>query len=326
MDPRLLHQLATAIELGSLSRAAERLNVTQPTLTRNVRIIEDRVGAPVLRRGRYGVTPTEIGERLAAQGRAVGELMIAADTAVDLWKSGLSGELRIGVGPMLAVTAMPSFFQLAMEQTWPYAMSVTTAPAGRLVDRLNRQELDIVLAPSQMNLHQERLHQEILFEDRMAIFAGSRSPLSRQVSKVKPSQLENARWVTTGDSSRIHGTTRDVLEGLGLPVAAAKLTFAGDVGMALHLVRTTDILIVLPERLVRFLPDLGGATMLDLDTNSPNRHIAMWVHKATRDRPEITHFASRIRTHFQRLDETLSTGRTVSHDRKKRTAKLARSP
>lgn len=311
MDPRLLHQLATIIELGSLSRAAQRLNVTQPTLTRNVRIIEDRIGAPVLRRGRYGVTPTEIGERLAEKGRAVGNLMSAADTAVDLWKSGLSGELRIGVGPMLAVSAMPSFFEEAVQQAWPYSMRITTAPAGRLVDRLNRLELDAALAPSQLNLHQERLHQEIVLKDRMAVFAGARSPLARKNGEISRSQLERARWTTTGDSSGIFGTTRDVLEALGLPVTSAKLTFTGDVGMALHLLRTTDILIVLPERLALLLPNLNGATKLDLDITPPNRHIALWVTKANRDRPEINHFAGRIRAHFHRLEEALSGGESA---------------
>lgn len=312
MDPRLLHQLATIIELGSLSRAAQRLNVTQPTLTRNVKIIEDRVGAPVLRRGRYGVTPTEIGERLSEQGRAVGELMSAADTAVDLWKSGLTGELRIGVGPMLAVTAMPSFFEAAMGQVWPYAMRITTAPAGRLVDRLNRQELDVALAPSQLNLHQERLHQEILLEDRMAVFAGPRSPLASRSGRIDPSQLESARWVTTGDSSAIRGTTHDVLASLGIPATSAKLTFTGDVASALHLLRTTDILIVLPENLAQLLPDLGGAAKLDLDFTPPTRHVALWVTNSNRDRPEIAHFAERVRAHFRDL-RRVAEGRTESN-------------
>ena len=44
MDPRLLIQLAVAIDLGSINRAAKRLNVTQPTLSRGIKIIEDRVG------------------------------------------------------------------------------------------------------------------------------------------------------------------------------------------------------------------------------------------------------------------------------------------
>ncbi|MFC6673437.1 LysR family transcriptional regulator [Marinobacterium aestuariivivens] len=44
MDPRLLKQLAVIVKHGSLSRAAERLNVTQPTLTRAIQTIEHKVG------------------------------------------------------------------------------------------------------------------------------------------------------------------------------------------------------------------------------------------------------------------------------------------
>ena len=48
MDPRLLTQLAIIVELGSVTKAARKLNVTQPTLSRL--IMEDRVGGPLLRR------------------------------------------------------------------------------------------------------------------------------------------------------------------------------------------------------------------------------------------------------------------------------------
>ena len=63
MNPKYLAQLATIVELGSVTKAAQKLNTTQPTLSRIIKLIEDRVGAPVLRRGRHGVTATEIGFR-----------------------------------------------------------------------------------------------------------------------------------------------------------------------------------------------------------------------------------------------------------------------
>lgn len=68
MEPHHLRQLAEIIDLGSLSLAAKSLNVSQPTLSRNVKSLETLIGAPVLQRGRYGVTPTHIGETLAREG------------------------------------------------------------------------------------------------------------------------------------------------------------------------------------------------------------------------------------------------------------------
>ena len=71
MDSRTLKQLATIIGSGSLTRAAERLAVTQPTLTRSIQALEDRVGEAVLERSRYGVRPTAIGLRLAEIGNRI---------------------------------------------------------------------------------------------------------------------------------------------------------------------------------------------------------------------------------------------------------------
>ena len=44
INARYLSQIAVIADLGSISRAAEHLNVTQPTLSRTVRIVEDSVG------------------------------------------------------------------------------------------------------------------------------------------------------------------------------------------------------------------------------------------------------------------------------------------
>ena len=57
MDPKLLTQLAIIVELGSVTKAARKLNVTQPTLSRSIKIMEDRVGGPLLRRERCYALP-----------------------------------------------------------------------------------------------------------------------------------------------------------------------------------------------------------------------------------------------------------------------------
>ena len=60
IDPRHLMQLTAIVNAGSYSEAAKRMGLTQPALSRNMRILEKTVGARVLERGRNGVTPTEV--------------------------------------------------------------------------------------------------------------------------------------------------------------------------------------------------------------------------------------------------------------------------
>ena len=180
MDPRFLTQLAVAIDLGSINRAAKRLNVSQPTLSRTIKIIEHRVGAPVLIRESHGVTATDVGERLAKRGRAILAESAAADDALRHWREGIVSQLRIGVGPFLAATIIPGLVEKSLRGTWPYALFVLSASAAPLIRRLIDDRLDVVLAPSQLRLHEGSLAQKVVFPDRLVIVAGSRSELARE--------------------------------------------------------------------------------------------------------------------------------------------------
>src|SRR5487761_575723 len=106
MDPRYLRQLAEIIDNGSVTKAAQALNVPQSTLSRNMKSLEARVGAPVFERGRYGVIPTRIGASLARIGRQISHSLKQAETEYQHWRAGLHGTLRVGVGTMLAHSQM----------------------------------------------------------------------------------------------------------------------------------------------------------------------------------------------------------------------------
>ncbi|WP_114966436.1 LysR family transcriptional regulator [Alkalilacustris brevis] len=301
MDPKLLFQLAEIIELGSLSRAAEVLNVTQPTLSRNIRIIETRVGAAVLKRGRYGVVPTEIGEQLALQGQEIRASMQRADEALDRWRAGLQGELRLGVGPMLAVSVMPGLLSKTIDRQWQYTVRVTTTTAARLITRLRDRELDVAVAPSRMTLHMEQLVQTEVFRDRLGIFAGAQSPLVGLKRQVSIEELAAQPWISTGDLSRIHGGHSEVLRAIGVSDVVPRLAFSGDIATPLALMRQSGALAVLPVGLTRLLHDQFRPTELEVDASFPDRNIALWTHEKCADRPEVRDFAKRATLFFARL-------------------------
>lgn len=62
MDFRRLEVFAKVAELGSFSRAAEALGLTQPTVSEHVRTLEDELGVPLLDRLGRGATPTRAGQ------------------------------------------------------------------------------------------------------------------------------------------------------------------------------------------------------------------------------------------------------------------------
>jgi len=96
MDLRRLEVFAKVAELGSFSRAAEALNLTQPTVSEHVRALEGELGVALLDRlGRVAV-PTPAGRLLLGYARRVLALVQEARQAVDQYQGRLRGELVVG--------------------------------------------------------------------------------------------------------------------------------------------------------------------------------------------------------------------------------------
>jgi DNA-binding transcriptional LysR family regulator len=96
MDLRRLEVFVKVAELGSFSRAAEALSLTQPTVSEHVRALEDDVGVQLLDRLGRGATPTPAGELLLTYARRVLVLMREARQALDRFQGRMSGELVVG--------------------------------------------------------------------------------------------------------------------------------------------------------------------------------------------------------------------------------------
>ncbi|MEK7715152.1 MAG: selenium metabolism-associated LysR family transcriptional regulator [candidate division NC10 bacterium] len=96
MDLRRLEVFAKVAELGSFSRAAEALGLTQPTVSEHVRALEAELGVPLLDRLGRGTTPTRAGSLLLGYARRMLALSREARQALDQFQGRLSGELVVG--------------------------------------------------------------------------------------------------------------------------------------------------------------------------------------------------------------------------------------
>lgn len=83
------------VETGSFSKASNDLGITQPTATKQVAALEQRLGARLLHRSTRGVTPTEIGALYYDRCLAIAREVEAADNLAGLQQSNVRGQLRI---------------------------------------------------------------------------------------------------------------------------------------------------------------------------------------------------------------------------------------
>ena len=92
VDTRLLRSFAAVAEEGNLTRAAQRLFVSQPALTKQIKQLESQLGTPLFTRSRAGMTPTAAGRALAEHVPAV---LAGFDQALLQAKSAASHAARV---------------------------------------------------------------------------------------------------------------------------------------------------------------------------------------------------------------------------------------
>jgi DNA-binding transcriptional LysR family regulator len=107
MELRHLRYFVAVAEAENVSRAALKLHVSQPALSRQIRDLEEELGFPLLDRGARSVRLTEAGRVFLAEAGAVLQRVEAAVEAARAVAAGGRGELRIGYAPSLTARMLP---------------------------------------------------------------------------------------------------------------------------------------------------------------------------------------------------------------------------
>jgi DNA-binding transcriptional LysR family regulator len=108
MDLRALEVFCKIVELGSFSRAAEAVLLTQPTVSGHIKALETELGLRLLDRAGRTVTPTRAGELLHGYARRILALREEAQQAINEHKGGLKGHLVIGGSSIPGAYILPS--------------------------------------------------------------------------------------------------------------------------------------------------------------------------------------------------------------------------
>jgi LysR family nitrogen assimilation transcriptional regulator len=142
MDLKQLEYFVRVAEMGSFTRAAVALNVAQPALSRQVRLLEVELRQNLLVRNGRGATPTEAGQVLLEHGRGILHQVERAREELGRVRTGLSGRVALGMPPsvarVLTVPLMRAFRQALPEARLSISEGLTTAmQEGLLHGRLD---------------------------------------------------------------------------------------------------------------------------------------------------------------------------------------------
>jgi len=162
MELRHLRYFVVVAEEQNVTRAAERLHVSQPPLSRQIRDLEEELGVALFQRTAKSVALTAAGKIFLNEARAV---LLQAEKAVQTVRavaSGERGQLRVGYAPSLTVTLLPKALR-AFEAASPgVRVTLHDLSTEECVQKLTARKLDVALTvrpsgPSMRGLTFEKL-------------------------------------------------------------------------------------------------------------------------------------------------------------------------
>ena len=157
MDVVQLKTLIHVAELGSLSKASDRLHIAQPALSRQIRELEKELGVYLFERHGRGMNITEAGSEVLAHAARIMEEMEAIRSSVAGGGAAFRGAVAVGTTPTIAqIVTVPLVTRI--RQAHPdLSIRFSSAYSGYLLDWLQRGELELAISYDLQPLHTLRI-------------------------------------------------------------------------------------------------------------------------------------------------------------------------
>jgi DNA-binding transcriptional LysR family regulator len=245
---RDLDILMAVIETGSMGKAAKRLNVSQPAVSKAIVELEDALGVQLFDRGRRGVVPTPYGLALRKRGVAVFDDLRQGIEDIEFLSDPTKGDIRVGTTePIMAAILSPVIDTLSRKHP-RMVFHIVAGDTATLYKDVAERNIDLAVCRMIGNLPDE-LSAETLFDDSVAVMTTADNPLTRR-RHLTLADLMNEPWVLFPYESFFGGVIADIFRANGLE--PPRLTVST---LSIHaqneLLATGRFLTVLPSFMLR---------------------------------------------------------------------------
>ena len=208
MDMDLLRSLSAVAARGTITDAARALHLTQPALSRRIRVLEQEFGTPLLTRSQKGVRLTELGKLVESEGRALVERLERLKSEVGARLRLEQGTVRIGGGATAVSFLLPGLIRDFRKRHPEIHFQVREAGSREIEQDVLREDLELglVTLPAQS----KELEVRPLGRDPIVLVAARGHPLAKR-RRVPADALENMPLIGFEAGSMIRQLIDDAL-------------------------------------------------------------------------------------------------------------------
>lgn len=199
MKQQFVDLIVAIADGGSLAAAGNRLNKSQPAITKALKAIESDLGVQLFHRLPGGVVPTDVGQVVIERSRRIAVEVKKLREDVSQSTGEPTGSIRVLVSPTPAMRLIPNVLR-RLNQRYPRVrLDIVSWNAETDYARLRAGEADFVIGPAPSRDNASGLVIRKLFETKVSFITGSGS---RYLHHCDIADLAKAKWIMVGHAER----------------------------------------------------------------------------------------------------------------------------
>ena len=195
MESDYLKSFVAVAEELHFAKAAARLNISQPQLSRRIASLEKSLGTPLLdRSNKWHISLTSAGKVFLSEAKIMLKTLEKAQKSVHAAACGQSGTLVIGA--ISSMLGQKCFIDAVREMQLAYpgvTINIIDSTSTGLKNALNRQDIDLALMRPFGEQNGE-LHEKLLFYDRLTVAIANDHPLAKK-HELRITDLKNENFI-----------------------------------------------------------------------------------------------------------------------------------
>jgi LysR family hydrogen peroxide-inducible transcriptional activator len=207
MNLRDLNYVIAVAELRSFVQAAERCCISQPTLSMQIRKLEDELGVQLFERTNKSVLPTAVGGQIIEAARRIASEVESIREIADAAKDPLAGNLRLGAFPTLSTYLFPALVPLIRHALPRVKLTLVEEKTEGLIQQLKTGQLDAALLA--LPVLEDGLETARLFEDEFLLATPANHPMARRKS-IDPAELAGQSLLLLDEGHCLRGQALQV--------------------------------------------------------------------------------------------------------------------
>ena len=270
-----LQYLIEVANCGSFSGASERCFVTQPSLSMQIKALEDELGVVLLDRSKKPVIPTDAGNVVIAQAQETLRAYNYIRESVAELKGETSGKLRLGVIPTIAPYLLHKFIPDFVKEFPRVELEIREMITADIIEALKHDNIDAAIVAS--GTCGDGIVEHDLFSDRFYAYVSPENPLFERTNiRIEDIDLKDLILLSRGNCMR-----DQIIElcQARRSVPSHYYCESGSLDTLMRIVDCTACLTIIPEMALEYIPAERRAQVKTLAKGATSRRIAIVVRR-----------------------------------------------